>query len=318
MTEQGVLDWLLEPSQPAVSYRTLVDLLDRPVNDPEVREAYSNIPKRGWAREILSQQKPSGYWDSPRDLYRPKYSATIWKLIVLADLGLTKKDKRVRESCELFLENYARLDGGFDDVESKKSELCITGNLTRTLFLCGYGDDPRVRSGYDWLVTHQMRDGGWNCFPQFGRGTLDAWEGLSAYAVLPRRKWTRKIKNSVERGAEFYLERELFKQGKRYLPWFRFHYPVHYYYDILVGLDVITSLGYAGDKRLTKALQILKDKRLEDGSWALDKIHPDLGAGAGYRLRRHPHKFALERAEKPSKWITLTALRVLKRVRESR
>jgi len=106
----------------------------------------------------------------------------------------------------------------------------------------------------------------------------------------------------------------LFKQGRPYLPWLRFHYPVHYYYDVLVGLDVLTALGYADDKRLEPALKILTQKRILDGSWALDAIHPDLGIGAGYRLRKRPRRFALEREDKPSKWITLTALRILKRV----
>jgi hypothetical protein len=57
----------------------------------------------------------------------------------------------------------------------------------------------------------------------------------------------------------------------------------------------------------------LQTKRRPDGRWALDAIHPDLGAGAGYRLRKRPQRFALEREGRPSKWITLTALRVLKR-----
>jgi len=83
---------------------------------------------------------------------------------------------------------------------------------------------------------------------------------------------------------------------------------------LLVGLDVITRLGYAGDRRLRAALQILEKKRRPDGTWALDAVHPDLGVGAGYRLRKRSKRFALEKEGKPSKWITLTALRVLKRV----
>ncbi len=44
---------------------------------------------------------------------------------------------------------------------------------------------------------------------------------------------------AIDKGAEFYLERKLFKERPKYAPWFRFHYPNHYFYDILVGLDVI-------------------------------------------------------------------------------
>lgn len=320
--EGRTLDWLLEESQPAVRYLALVDLRGESKDSDVARRTFSRIAKVGWAREILQNQKPEGHWESSKDLYLPKYSATIWKLIVLSDLGLTAKNKRIRKSCELFLNQYSRPDGGFDTPGSNwsRSELCVTGNLTRTLTSCGYAKDRRVLAAFDWIVDNQKEDGGWHCFYEraFGRGTLDCWEGLSAFAALPRKMWTRRIKRSAERGAEFYLERELFKQGRhRYLPWLRFHYPVHYYYDILVGLDVITNLGYAGDKRLRPALEILRQKRRTDGWWALDSIHPDLGAGAGYRLRRKTKRFALEREGKPSKWITLTALRVLKRVEDA-
>jgi hypothetical protein len=40
---QHVIDWLLEEEQPSVRYYTLVDILGREENDPEVREAHSRI-----------------------------------------------------------------------------------------------------------------------------------------------------------------------------------------------------------------------------------------------------------------------------------
>src|SRR2546430_2931335 len=46
-------------------------------------------------RSILRGQHPSGQWVNPGssafELYRPKYVATNWRLLVLSDLGLTKK-----------------------------------------------------------------------------------------------------------------------------------------------------------------------------------------------------------------------------------
>jgi hypothetical protein len=316
MKKQEIIDWLLETEQPAVRFLTLRDLLDRPDDDADVRDARRMIPDKGWAYDVLSTQSPGGYWESEEDLYWPKYSATIWKLIVLSDFGMTANDERIRRSCELFLERYSRPDGGFDTPGSDypSSEVCLTGNLARVLFRSGYGDDARVLAAFGWIVENQKSDGGWHCNESSSKGTLDCWEGLSAFANLPRERWTRGIKNSIERGAEFYLTRRLCKEGKRsYKPWFRFHYPVHYYYDILVGLDTITALGYADDRRLKTTLGVLRKKRRRNGTWALDAIHPDLAVGARYRLRRTPNRFALEEKGKPSKWITLTALRVLKR-----
>jgi len=49
----------------------------------------------------------------------------------------------------------------------------------------------------------------------------------------------------------------------------------------------------------------------------LDRVHPDIGPGAGFKpYDRKPRPLALEAPGKPSKWITLTALRVLKRVED--
>jgi hypothetical protein len=309
-----VVRWLLEPNQPAARYRDLVDLLDLRERDPNVKDARGEIGRRGWARRILALQKPGGHWENADNLYRPKYVATIWRWIVLAELGLTAKDPRMRKTCRLFLERYARPDGGFGGTSS---HFCSSANITRTLIRCGYEDDPRVRSALGWLVRQQKEDGGWHCFGSY-YGTLDCWEALAAYAAFPRRKWSRSINRSVERGAEFFLNRRLFHQGKkRYEPWFRFHYPAHYYYDILVGLDVLTSLGYGDDERLEPALEVVLKKRRSDGRWNLDAVHPDVAPDDPYKLVPPwepdvPTPFSIERAGEPSKWITLTALRVLK------
>lgn len=311
-----VLDWLLDPVQPAVRRDTLMHLLDRGPRDTEVRDAERQLTRRGWVRDLLNRQQPGGFWEGREDLYRPKYTATIWRFIVLSDLGLTAADPRMRRTCDLFLSDYARADGGLDTPGAESSELCVTGNLTRVLIRSGCGSDRRVRSAIEWILEHQMEDGGWHCFEKtaFGHGTLDAWEGLNAFTALPRSRWTPRIQRAIDAGVEFFLERSLLHQGKRYVPWTRTHYPVHYYYDFLVGLDMVTRLGYGGDRRLRPALELLTKKRRRDGTWALDRVHPDLGKGAGYRFRRKPNRFALETEGQPSKWITLTALQVLKRV----
>jgi hypothetical protein len=226
---------------------------------------------------------------------------------------MTAKDPRIRATCDLFFQKW--LPTGKHSLFDEP-ELCIVGNLARTLVRFGYADDARVRRLFDWLVSSQKEDGGWNCFPS-DKGTLDCWEGLAAYAALQPMKWTRSIRRSAERGAEFYLERRLFDEGKaRYAPWFRFHYPVHYYYDLLIGLDMITSLGYGKkDRRLHEAVKVLKEKRRANGTWNLDAVHPDLGRGANYGpFKKPPKRFALEAEGKPSKWVTLIALRILKRI----
>lgn len=305
-----VINWLLDEDQPAVRYYALVDLLGKSENHSEVKSAYAQIPKRGWALDILKKQSTKGYWESEKSLYRPKYTATNWRAIVLSDLGLTAKNPRIKRTAELIFKQWLSIPSG-DNVYN--DEVCIVGNTARMLTRFGYGDDFRVKKLFDRLVEDQKEDGGWHCFAST-HGTLDGWEGMAAFAALPAQKRTRSVKRAIERGAEFYLERKLFREGPKYAPWFRFHYPNHYYYDILVGLDLITKLGYGDDKRLSEALKILRQKRNKNGKWLLEKTHPDLVQGAKYSLRKTAKRFALEETGKPSKWITLTALRILKRI----
>ncbi len=230
-------------------------------------------------------------------------------LLILSDLR-AQVDKQIVKACELLLDRFAKADGGFGYDTMRTSEMCITANASLLLSRFGYGGDPRVKSAIQWLLDDQKENGGWRC--GWRRGIIDGWEPMALFASLPREQWTKRIKRAIERGAEFYLERELHKEGKRYDPWFRFHFPTHYYYDILVGLDFMTRLGYGNDRRMTFAFDLLRKKRRPDGKWNLDAIHPDLeGPIAEQYANRPPIPFSLEAVGEPSKMITLRAMRVL-------
>ncbi len=323
-SKDSAIDWLLEESQPSVRYLALTGLLGKSEKDSEVVATKKGITRTGWARDILDKQSPAGYWVSGENLYRPKYVATNWMLLVLSDLGLTKDDPRIKRASEMWMDRFAAKDGGFDSSAKgspKYGHLCITGNTARALVKFGYVDHPRVKRAFEWFVKSQAELGGWSCwnYGSHPRGrNLDSWEPLSAFAVYPRQKWNRGMKLAVEKGAEFFLERELHRQGDRYEPWYRFHYPVHYYYDLLVGLEFMTALGYAGDKRLGYAVSLLKKKKRADGRWNLDSVNPDPESPQGRWNREHPKQattpFALEEPGKPSKMITLNALKVLDRI----
>ena len=316
-----VIDWLLQSEQPAVRYLTLVDLLDRKQDDPQVKSARSRIPRVGWAAEQLHQLGSKGFWEShaPKSLkdwinftYYPKYSSTNWRALALSDMGLDSSNPRIRKIADLIFEYKLRLGSPFNFFHE---EVCIAGNTARMMTRFGYGDDHRVRKLFDWLIEDQRDNGGWNC-SQGTPGTLDCWEALAAFAALPKSKRSSKMEDSISKGAEFYLERKLFEEGRRYSPWFRFHYPNHYFYDILVGLDVITQLGFGADRRLEPALNLMKEKRRADGTWQMDRLHPDIRSGIEPGSEKY-RPLIVEQPGKSSKWITLKALRVLKRVEET-
>ncbi len=314
--EGRTLEWLLDDEQPAIRYLTLTELLGRSATDSEVVQARAEIARRGWAAEILRAARPDGRWTDSTNPYRPKYSGTNWMLLILADLGISRDDARIAAAVGAWSRTMQRPDGGFSPGPEGQSHLCTTGNSVRALLQFGYGGEAKVKRGLQWLVDHQAKLGGWSCFGS-GRN-LDSWEPMSAFAALPASARTGEIATAVERGAEFFLSRELHVQGDHYEPWYRFHAPVHYYYDLLVGLDFLTALGYGDDPRMRHALEVLDRKRGRDGRWRLDAVHPDVEGGIREWMDAHPRQaptpFALEPVGQPSKRLTLTAMLVRARV----
>lgn len=326
MANRAVLGWLLEPEQPSIRYLTLTQLLGRSAGDPEVQEARARIPRAGWVADMLAKRDPGGWWVRNGAPMYPKYQSINWNLLAMSDLGVSRSVPEVAASCELWMAKTPLKNGGVGAMGNQGiGHLCFTGNMARALVHLGYLDDQRIRRTFEWLAQTAHPQGGWSCWnftdrPSKSRN-LDSWEGLAAFAAYPRPKWSPKMKTCVDQTAEFYLEHQLHAQGDRYPPWYRFHWPTHFYYDVLVGLEMLTDLGYADDPRLEFGLKLLKRKRRKDGRWNLDAVHPDWVARDGTTSSRwfveHPEKrespLTFERAGAPSKMITLRALRVLQR-----
>jgi hypothetical protein len=120
----------------------------------------------------------------------------------------------------------------------------------------------------------------------------------------------------------FFLEQHL-GVDKGYEPWRRIHFPRHYYYDFLLGLELVTSLGDRHDSRLNPAIELLLSKESADGRWSLDDTHPDVDPEgdppykpiyAEMMKNKPKNKLEVEPPGSPSRWATLAAMRILRRV----
>ena len=337
------IDWLLEESNPAIRYFTLTEILDKNESDGDVLEAKKKIPSVGWAKEILQSQKEDTYWESPENCYIPKWTSTVWRLLVLADLGVSGEDPRIRNACEHFLKVHNAPSGGFSllpystGVTNRQTQphICMTGNMVRTLVKFGYGDNDRVRSAIDWLLSIQLNDGGWDCFSEGARGHSSFSSTIQPlWALSEFRPRSLKIDEALGRAVEFFLRHRLYKSDRTNTPimidYTRFHYPLHYGYDVLHGLFVLTGAGIVGDNRLEDATELLISKMQEDGTWVLEGVprgwhipEPYHSSARAWRPEENEiiergwgdaRTFQLEEAGKPSQMITLNALRVLKRI----
>lgn len=319
--------WLLENDNPSVRYFTLRDLLGKPETHPDVKNAHQQIMQIGIVPAILKRQKKEGYWEQPERFYNAKYKGTVWQLMILAELGADRDDHRIKKACE-FLLTYSQdpESGGFAYSSSTKkgggrhSEVipCLTGNLVWSLIRFGYLKDPRLQQGIDWITTYQRYDDrvteiptGWpydrlktGCF---GRHSchMGAVKTLKALAEIPEKKRTSAVKRTIQTGAEYFLLHHVFKSSHNLsrVPkpgWLKFGFPLMYQTDALEILGILTNLGYK-DERMKEAVDLVVSKQNEQGKWILENTF-----NGRYQVR-------IEQKGHPSKWITLHALRVLKR-----
>lgn len=320
-------EWLLEKNNPSVRYFTLHDILERSWANPEVKEAKQEIMKTGVVPVILAKQKKEGYWDTPERFYSAKYRGTVWQLMILAEHGADEHNDNIRNACEFILASSQDLEsGGFAYSSSTKtgggrhSEVipCLTGNMVWSLIRLGYLKDPRLQQGIKWITTYQRFDDRINEVPQgwpydrlktgcFGRHTchMGAVKTLKALAEIPEKKRSVAVKQTLEKGAEYFLLHHVFKSSHNLnrVPkpgWLKFGFPLMYQTDALEILGILTQLGYH-DKRMQEAIDIVISKQNNEGKWILENT---------YNGR---YQTTIEQKGKPSKWITLHALKVLKR-----
>jgi len=329
MLKPNPTDWLLEEDNPSVRYFTLTEILGRPEKDGDVRTARDGIMKVGVVPMILAKQKNGGYWETAENFYvRVKYRGTIWQLIILAELGADGKDERVKKACEFILDNSQDLiSGGFSYFSAKDGGgahegvlPCLTGNMVWSLIRLGYLEDPRVQRGINWIATYQRFDDGIREAPKgwpydkrqrcWGTHTchMGVVKALKALAEIPVEKRSEDARSTIKKGAEHMLKHRIHKRSHNLTrvskpEWLKFGFPLMWNTDALEILGILTKLGYR-DKRMEEAVDLVISKQDNQGRWKLETTF-----NGRFQVN-------IEKKGEPSKWVTLNALRVLKRFHE--
>jgi hypothetical protein len=331
MTAQTI-DWLLEKGDPGVRFFALRDLLEAPPDDAEVLAARRATVRHSPVKEILAAQAREGSWVKPGPGYSPKYTGTVWQVIFLGQFGADGGDRRVRSGANHVLDHSRSPSGGFSaNATSAAAIHCLQGNLGASLLELGYGDDPRLEQALDWLARSITGDGiapaserdapvrfyrSGNSGPGFLCSANNhlpcAWgavPALDALSRVPPRKRSKAMRRAIDSGVEFLFSRDPavadYPMGWSTKPnssWFKFGYPMGYVTDALRTADVLTALGRGRDPRLQPLAELILSKRTEDGRWRLEYSY----AGKTW--------FDLGEKRKPNKWVTLRAMRVLKRM----
>lgn len=328
--QKDSVPWLLESDNLGVRYLALRDLLDLPHEDRELKAARQAAHKEGPIAKVLSQMNKEGYWVKPGPGYSPKYSSTVWSMILLAQLGASvNEDKRIEQACKYLLSHMA--EGGQFTTSSSGAPSgtidCLQGNLCWSLMEMGYAD-PRLKSAYEWMARTVTGEGiaplenkdapvryyAYKCGPTFACGVNNklpcAWGGakvMLAFSKLPVKGRTPLIRKAIQQGVDFFFsidpataEYPTRSEDKPSRNWWKFGFPVFYVSDILQIAEALVGLGHGHDPRLSNTLKFIREKQDNEGRWPLEYDY----AGKTW--------ISFGKKKQPNKWVTLRALRILK------
>ena len=306
------VDWLLEEDNPSVRYLALRTLLDRPEDDVRVVKARRAIMQSGPVPVILAAQHEDGYWVKPGAGYSPKYRGTVWQIIFLADLEADGADPRVARGCEYLLNNSRTESGAFSAYQAlvaRGAVDCLNGNLIYALQHLGWGQDQRVCLALQRLSESVLTNG----FECFANAKLPcAWgavKALRALTAAPREERSAGVTAAIGKAAEFLLSRDLAVadypcEGKVSAAWTKFGFPLGYHSNVLEALQTLAEAGHGADPQLTHALRLTIAKQDSFARWKMEaSLNGKMWAD-------------IEAKGKPSKWVTLQVIRVIKRVFE--
>jgi hypothetical protein len=330
-------DWLLEPDDPGVRYLALRDIVD--AGGKELKVARLKAHREGPIAQILANMNPAGYWVKPGPGYGPKCFSIVWSLISLAELGASSgEDKRVSTACSYYLDHALARGGQFTPIGNPASTAdCLQGNMLLSLMDLGCQDE-RLDKAYDWMartVTYEDMPkkinpdglapaeavmGPFRYLNRFGpqfacRTNSDlpcSWAAVKvmmAFSRLPVERRTTLIQRAIDIGVKFFLtgdpSKADFPGHRTGIPderWWQFRFPSFWGADILQIAEAFTALGYGADPRLANTFKLIREKQDENGRWPMEYVNTS-------------HKMWVKYgpAGKPNKWVTLRALRVLKR-----
>jgi hypothetical protein len=325
--DSGVLDWLVDPddSDPAIRWQAMRDLVGSPEEEWAAERA--KVELEGWGARLLALEDEDGRWAGgahfPADYVwggsepGQPWTATSHALSQLRELGLDPSSPRARKAVEL-IGASTRWEHDGQPYWKGEVEPCINGMTAANGAYFGVD----VSSIVERLVGERLGDGGWNCAAESGSvrssfdTTINVLDGLFEYERTTG--GTPESREARRSGEEFLLERALFRRrstGEPVAPqkgrpehvrsYLYFLHPNRWHYDVLRGLDYFRSVAAldenARDPRLDEAVAHVRSRRREDGTWELDwsptgRVWFDVDDGAG----------------RPSRWVTLRAMRVLR------
>jgi len=326
MAEHDVTEWLLQSDEPWTRYRTLVDLQDRPEDDPTVQRARAEMLAHAQVRELVDSAAtwPGYALKRHNDAKHPLYA-----LSTLADFGMRHDDPGMAEIVETVMAHQSP-EGAFQCVVSIPKVFggtdedmwswiaCDTPTLLYALLALGLGEEMRVQRAVEHLAG-LVEDNGWHCaaaaelgdFKGPGKRT-DPCPIVNVYALKALSQVPGPIDHgALQAGTEMLLSHWEQRGQKKYFlfgigtDFRKLKYPF-VWYDLLHVLEVLSRYPHVrGDPRFQEMLQALTSQADAQGRYTATSMYR---AWKGWSFADKKH---------PSPWLTFLALRAARRASDS-
>lgn len=280
-----IIDWLLAGDK-AIQYLVYKYLLELPF-------AHNNEGYVGKYLDLYDEINQE--WGG--GIYSPKWTSSTYTMLELKYMEVSYDHPYYQEALKKVLDglwiNHGRVS------KTRHQDMCMSAMLLN-LVCYGKFSDKRINEIVDYILNHQMEDGGWNC----------AWDSvnsskvssinttlsvLEAFAIYEENDYTYRlaeIKQKLILGQEYLLKRSLFKSlrtGKIIHPdMVSFHYPFRWKYDCFRALEYFARINYPYDYRMEDALDLvrsrLKKGYINKGKSYIGKIHFPLEEGTKGRF----------------------------------
>lgn len=313
--------WLLASDEPWTRYRTLVDLLDRPEDDPDVQTARAEMLAHPQVQALIAEAAtwPGYALKRHNDAKHPLYKfSTLADFGVQADaMGTAIEAMMAHQSAEGVFETQIRLYKRFGGIDGERWTwmACDAPTLLYTLLAFGLGDDPRVQRAVDHLVS-VVDDNGWRCVaaPELGKfkgpgRREDPCPIANVYALKALAQVPELLDSPAARaGAETLLWHWEHQTGRKiYLfgigtDFRKLKYPF-VWYDVLHVVDVLSRFPLVhADPRFQEMVETITAQADEGGRHT---------AASMYRAWKD---WSFADKKNPSPWLTFLVLRVQKRI----
>ena len=300
-----IIEWLSE-GDISIQYQTRKYLMKESLEQrvPLRRR----ISEEGWGAEFISKRNPSGHWS--REFYQVKWVNSHYTLLDLRYLEI-EPVQPIIETLNIILDKCKASDGSINESHTLKSgDICINGMFLNYASFFGI-PEYKLESVVDFLLQHQMADGGFNCMSTRSGAvhssmhtTISVLEGIWEFMKAGYTYRLDELVRIKKESEEFLLCHRLYKSDKTDeiidKRWTTLSFPSRWRYDILRALLYFADSNYPYDSRMEDAVQILVSKRKKTGRWPVQAKH----SGEVH--------FDMESTGKESRWNTLRALRVLK------